>query len=323
MIYFSATDNALFAGTEQEGPMQGTETLFVVGEVNVGILDDHMQAHEATTGRKIGQVYLGAGFLSRCGPNYVRHIAAFLDTGGDALTLTVEASYLGVSVLRDTPRVDHWVYTAMMLGSINPNYKQTMEILTNKELQKRMDFTPDLIGKVSIKTDFAGTTMVVAATDVAFSKYGDYGEDTMLWATDGFNREKKVPHPMVVGLSSNPKKQEVLERWYREQIRKNVPRLIAKWEHVIGVNVRDFYVQRMKTKWGSCSALARTIRLNSELAKKPRECLEYIVVHEMVHLLERTHNRRFMTLMEQFMPRWQSHRELLDRLPVRREKWVY
>src|SRR5215213_4913498 len=79
----------------------------------------------------------------------------------------------------------------------------------------------------------------------------------------------------------------------------------------------------MKTKWGSCSAAARTIRLNSELAKKPRECLEYIVVHEMVHLLERTHNRRFMTLMEQFMPRWQSHRELLNRLPVRREKWVY
>ena len=80
------------------------------------------------------------------------------------------------------------------------------------------------------------------------------------------------------------------------------------------------YVQRMKTKWGSCSASARSIRLNSELAKKPRECLEYIVVHEMVHLLERTHNRRFMSLMEQFMPRWQSHRELLNRLPVRREK---
>jgi len=116
---------------------------------------------------------------------------------------------------------------------------------------------------------------------------------------------------------------KLLERWYREQIRKNAPRLIAKWERMMGVNVSDLYVQRMKTKWGSCSAPARTIRLNSELAKKPRECLEYIVVHEMVHLLERTHNRRFMTLMEQFMPRWRSHRELLNRLPVRREKWVY
>src|SRR5687767_9384460 len=79
----------------------------------------------------------------------------------------------------------------------------------------------------------------------------------------------------------------------------------------------------MKTKWGSCNASAGTIRLNSELAKKPRECLEYLVVHEMVHLLERTHNRRFMSLMEHFMPRWQSHRDLLNPLPVRREKWVY
>ena len=123
--------------------------------------------------------------------------------------------------------------------------------------------------------------------------------------------------------ASEAKKQEVLDRWYREQIRNNVPRLIAKWERVIGVNVREVYVQRMKTKWGSCNALAGTIRLNSELAKKPRECLEYIVVHEMVHLLVRAHNRRFISLMAQFMPRWQSHRELLNRLPVRREKWVY
>lgn len=119
------------------------------------------------------------------------------------------------------------------------------------------------------------------------------------------------------------KKKEVLERWYRDQIKEVTPRLIAKWERIIGVRVQDFYVQRMKTKWGSCNESAGTIRLNSELAKKPRECLEYIVVHEMVHLLERTHNRRFMSLMDQFMPRWQSHRELLNRLPVRREKWVY
>jgi predicted metal-dependent hydrolase len=123
--------------------------------------------------------------------------------------------------------------------------------------------------------------------------------------------------------ATEAKKKEVLERWYRDQIKEITPRLIAKWERVIGVRVNNFYVQRMKTKWGSCSAPAGTIRLNSELAKKPRECLEYIVVHEMVHLLERTHNRRFMSLIEQFMPRWKSHRDLLNRLPVRREKWTY
>lgn len=122
--------------------------------------------------------------------------------------------------------------------------------------------------------------------------------------------------------ATEAKKKEVLERWYREKIRELAPRLIAKWERIIGVKVQNFYVQRMKTKWGSCSASAGTIRLNSELAKKPRECLEYIVVHEMVHLLERTHNQRFVSLMDQFMPRWQSRRDLLNRLPVRREKWV-
>lgn len=212
MIYFSATDNALFAGTEQEGPMQGTETLFVVGEVNVGLIDDHLAAHEATTGRKVGQVYLGAGFLSKCSPAYVRHVAAFLEMGfGDALMLTVEASYLDVKVLKECNRIDHWVYTAMMLGSINPNYQQTMQVLTNKALQDRLGFTPDLLEKVSIKTDFAGTTMVVAAKDVAFSKYSDYGDDTMLWATDGFNRQQKVPHPMVQALSANPNKHEVVD----------------------------------------------------------------------------------------------------------------
>jgi predicted metal-dependent hydrolase len=79
----------------------------------------------------------------------------------------------------------------------------------------------------------------------------------------------------------------------------------------------------MKTKWGSCSPANQAIRLNTDLAKKPRECLEYIVVHEMVHLLEPTHNARFVALMDQFMPKWQFFRELLNSLPVRHERWGY
>ena len=82
------------------------------------------------------------------------------------------------------------------------------------------------------------------------------------------------------------------------------PPLIAKWEPMIGVKVERFFVRRMKTKWGSCNPDARSIRLNTDLAKKPRECLEYIVVHEMVHLLEPTHNGRFVALMDRFMPDW-------------------
>jgi len=91
----------------------------------------------------------------------------------------------------------------------------------------------------------------------------------------------------------------------------------------MGVEVERFYVQQMKTKWGSCNAASGSIRLNTELAKKPRECLEYIVVHEMVHLLERTHNARFVALMDQFIPKWQFYRDVLNRLPVRHETWDY
>ena len=91
----------------------------------------------------------------------------------------------------------------------------------------------------------------------------------------------------------------------------------------MGVKVERFFVQRMKTKWGSCNARARNVRLNTDLAKKPRECLEYIVVPELVHLLEPTHNAHFIGLLDRFLPRWQSCRQMLNRLPVRHESWVY
>lgn len=117
--------------------------------------------------------------------------------------------------------------------------------------------------------------------------------------------------------------QEILEAWYREQIRAAVPELIARWEPVMGVKVGRVFVQRMKTKWGSCNPSSGAIRLNTELAKKPPECLEYIVVHEMAHLLEPTHNVRFVSLMDLFMPHWQHVRDELNRLPVRHENWAY
>ncbi len=123
--------------------------------------------------------------------------------------------------------------------------------------------------------------------------------------------------------SSVEKKRAVLEDWYREQLKEAVPPLIAKWEPPIGVKVAKFFVQRMKTKWGSCNHRAGNIRLNSELAKKPPECLEYLVVHEMVHLLEPTHNQRFITTMDRFMPNWQFYRDELNRLPVPHENWGY
>lgn len=123
--------------------------------------------------------------------------------------------------------------------------------------------------------------------------------------------------------SNEIKKQETLDEMYRVELKKAVVPLIAKWESLMGVKVDRFFVQRMKTRWGSCNHTSGTIRLNTELAKKPRECLEYVVVHEMVHLLEPTHNRRFVSLMDHFMPKWQHHRQILNRLPVRHEAWSY
>ncbi len=119
------------------------------------------------------------------------------------------------------------------------------------------------------------------------------------------------------------KKWAIVEAWYRRQLKKAVPPLIARWEPLVGVKVERLFVQRMKTKWGSCNHAARTIRLNTELAKKPQECLEYIVVHEMTHVLEPTHNACFVALMDQFMPQWRFYRDQLNRLPVSHEDWAY
>ena len=119
------------------------------------------------------------------------------------------------------------------------------------------------------------------------------------------------------------KKQEIVAQWYRSQMKVPVPSLIARWAPVMGVKVAGFYVQQMKTKWGSCNHRAGTIRLNTELAKKPKECLEYIVVHEIAHLLEPTHNPRFIAVMDRFMPNWRLWRDRLNQLPVRHEEWAY
>jgi predicted metal-dependent hydrolase len=119
------------------------------------------------------------------------------------------------------------------------------------------------------------------------------------------------------------KRQAIVEEWHRELLREAIPPLIEKWERSLGVTVRRFFVQRMKTKWGSCNHRAGSIRLNTDLARKPKECLEYIVVHEMAHLLEPTHNARFMDLMKEYMPKWEFRRDVLNRLPVRHQSWNY
>ncbi len=116
---------------------------------------------------------------------------------------------------------------------------------------------------------------------------------------------------------------EILAAWYREQLRERVAPLMATWEKRLHVHIHHLYVQHMKTRWGSCNPKARTVRLNTELAKKPVECLEYILVHELLHLLEPTHNARFIALLDKYLPGWTNRRDLLNRLPVRHETWSY
>ncbi len=123
--------------------------------------------------------------------------------------------------------------------------------------------------------------------------------------------------------ASEERKQVVLDEWYRKQLKVAIPDLIALWEKRVGVRVNEFGIKKMKTRWGTCNPEACRIWVNLELAKKPKECLEYIVVHEMVHLRERHHNDRFIALMDNVMPEWRSIRDDLNRLPVKHEKWMY
>ena len=114
-----------------------------------------------------------------------------------------------------------------------------------------------------------------------------------------------------------------LNQWYRAALKERLPDLLAKWEPITGVQVAEWGIKRMKTKWGSCNIEAKRIWLNLELAKKPSECLEYILVHEMVHLLERRHNDQFRTHMDKLMPHWRFHRDLLNQSPLAHEDWTY
>lgn len=123
--------------------------------------------------------------------------------------------------------------------------------------------------------------------------------------------------------ASAEQREEILLRWYREQLKNRVPPLLEKWQLIIGVRVAAWGIKKMKTKWGSCNTNAGRIWLNLELAKTPLPCLEYIVVHELVHLVERHHNDRFMALMDAFMPLWRHYREELNRSPLGHENWDY
>ena len=109
-------------------------------------------------------------------------------------------------------------------------------------------------------------------------------------------------------------RERAMTEWYRRELKKLIPTIIAKWEPIIGVEVNEFGVKKMKTRWGSCNPKAKRIWLNLELVKKSPTCIEYVVVHEMTHLLERKHNERFIAYMDKFLPNWRAIKEELNGL---------
>jgi predicted metal-dependent hydrolase len=112
--------------------------------------------------------------------------------------------------------------------------------------------------------------------------------------------------------STTGQRQLILENWYRQQLRLLVPPLIEKWEGPMGVRCNDWGIRKMRTRWGTCNITDRRIWIGLELAKRPHHCLEYIVVHELTHLLERLHNARFWGYMDRFLPDWRAHRAELN-----------
>lgn len=118
-------------------------------------------------------------------------------------------------------------------------------------------------------------------------------------------------------------RQKIINDWYRNHLKSQIPNLIDKWERRIGVTVEDWGIKQMKTKWGTCNIEQKRIWINLELAKKPVICLEYIVVHEMIHLIERHHNANFLLLIDKHMPKWKLYKEELNRMPVSHGEWSY
>ena len=118
------------------------------------------------------------------------------------------------------------------------------------------------------------------------------------------------------------RRERVMSQWYRRELRASAAPLVDKWSGRLGVDVDEVRIKRMRTKWGSCNPQAKRVWLNLELAKKPPHCLEYVVVHELVHLLEKSHNATFQALMDEHMPQWRLYRDELNRKPLAHEDWT-
>lgn len=136
-------------------------------------------------------------------------------------------------------------------------------------------------------------------------------------------RNKKYIDLQVKEGYTAMQRENVMTNWYRKSLKEQIPALIKKWQKVVGVDDVQWEVKKMKTKWGTCNREANRIWLNLELAKKPERCLEYIIVHEIVHILERNHTERFVAIMDKTMPLWREYKKELNQFPLAHEVWSY
>lgn len=155
-----------------------------------------------------------------------------------------------------------------------------------------------------------------------------WGERYLLEIQPNSSRHEIILRPGTLtvrlwGGYSEDKCARVIGDWYRTIVRDRATSLLSVWESQIGVSANQIFIQRMKTRWGGCNPDTGNIRLNSELGKKPVECLEYILVHELLHLIEPTHNERFKQALNRHLPNWAAKRSLLNSLPLSHEEWTY
>lgn len=136
-------------------------------------------------------------------------------------------------------------------------------------------------------------------------------------------KKKKTIELRARPNSSRDKREQIMQEWLRNRMRNNLAELIPKWESIIGVNASHYGIKRMRTKWGSCNSGKKRIWLNLELAKKSPQCLEYVLVHEIIHVLEPKHSDRFFELLDEYMPTWRIHRDTLDKPPLVHVDWDY
>lgn len=204
---------------------------------------------------------------------------------------------------------------------VKDGYKQTEVgvIPEDWELYHAEDIGQFSKGKgISRKEAFSGTIPCI--------RYGEIYTKHQNLIKDFSPLVELTPQKMILHMKNGTTattRHRVLLAFYRTHLKKEIPSVIEQYEPRLGVKVEYFGVKQMKTRWGTCNPDARRIWINLELAKKPPACLEYIVVHEMVHLLERSHNQRFTELMDEHLPLWRKYREELNRLPVRHELWNY